>query len=380
MQGKYGTMIVVKYQVHNSASQGGVYLHFNTKNTHSQAVDMLGEMAKKRRANDRTAPWMEKHVSEAALANFKHCGDYLVFLEDETREHKKLEVGFFCKQRLCPGCGWRASLASAKCLGAIAAKMEESGRVMLMCTLTVRNVGAEDLTDTIRRINRAWSKMLKREIFKPWADYVRKLEVTYNKDSDTYHPHLHVILFVTQSYFGKRYISQRKLLEAWRSAYGDQNITNVDIRRCKSYKDGSNAVLEVAKYTAKSSDYTQSETVFDAMYQGLYHARLMEYAGACKTLRDDYRKGKLEMYEQADTTLYTMRVVYIWSAITNAYDEHDVQAYDMSAAQLARLQRDEKRLATYAMAEADRLLSWSNWLSLDWVRALRDADEIEVAQ
>lgn len=373
-------MIVVKYQVHNSASQGGVYLHFNTKNTHSQAVDMLGEMAKKRRANDKTAPWLAKHISETALANFQHCGDYLVFLEDETREHRKLEIGFFCKQRLCPGCGWRASLASAKCLGAIAAKMEADGRVMLMCTLTVRNVGADDLAETIRRINRAWSRLLKRDAYKVWADYVRKLEVTYNKDSDTYHPHLHVILFVSPSYFGKRYISQKKLLNDWREVYGDQAIQNVDIRRCKSYKDGSSAVLEVAKYTAKSSDYTQSEVVFDAMYRGLYHARLMEYAGACKGLRVDYKRGRLEVYEQADTTQYTLRVVYVWSCISNAYDEHDVQAFDMSAAQLERLQRDEKRLATYAMAEADRLLGWSNWLSTDWVRALRDADEIEVVQ
>lgn len=343
-------------------------------------MDMLGEMAKKRRANDKTAPWLAKHVSEQALANFKHCGDYLVFLEDETRQHKKLEVGFFCKQRLCPGCGWRASLASAKCLGAIAAKMEADGKIMLMCTLTVKNVGAEDLLATIRRINRAWSRMLKRDAYKVWADYVRKLEVTYNKDSDTYHPHLHVILFVSPSYFGKRYISQKKLLADWRTAYGDPAIQSVDIRRCKSYKDGSSAVLEVAKYTAKSSDYTQSEEVFDAIYKGLYHARLMEYAGACKRLRDDYKHGRLEAYEQADTTLYTLRVVYVWSTIANAYDEQDVQAYDMSAAQLERLQRDEKRLATYAMAEADRLVSWSNWLSLDWVRALRDADEIEVVQ
>lgn len=373
-------MIVVKYQVHKSASQGGVYLHFNTEKAHSQAVDMLAEMAKKRRSNDRTAPWLAKHVSEAALANFTHCGDYLVFLEDETREHKKLETGFFCKQRLCPGCGWRASLANAKCLGAIAAKMEDNGKVMLMCTLTVRNCGADDLTDTIRRINRAWSKLLKREAYSVWADYVRKLEVTYNKDSDTYHPHLHMILFVSKSYFGKRYISQRKLLQDWREVYGDPAITNVDVRRCRSYSDGSSAVLEVAKYTAKSADYSRSEEVFDAMYRGLFHARLMEYGGACKALRDDYRHGRLEAYEQADTVQYTLRVVYVWSAIANAYDEHDVQEYDMSAAQLERLQRDEKRLAAYAMAEANRLISWQDWLRTDWVRALRDADTWEVAE
>lgn len=355
-------------------------MHFNTKSTHSQAVDMLGEMAKKRRANDRTAPWLAKHVSDAALANFMHCGDYLVFLEDASREHKKLEVGFFCKQRLCPGCGWRSSLASAKCLGAIAAKMEDDGKIMLMCTLTVRNVGADELASTIRRINRAWSRLLKRDAYKVWADYVRKLEVTYNKDSDTYHPHLHVILFVSPSYFGKRYISQKKLLKDWRDVYGDQAIQNVDIRRCRSYKDGSSAVLEVAKYTAKSADYTQSEAVFDAMYRGLYHARLMEYAGACKGLRDDYKHGKLEFYEQADTTQYTLRVVYVWSYISNAYDEQEVKPFDMSKTQLERLQRDEKRLAAYAMAEANRLIGWSEWLNTDWVRALRDADKLEVVE
>lgn len=354
-------------------------MHITTEFDRSQAPAELVQMARKRRANDRTATWLAKHVSESALANFRHCGDYLVFLEDEAREHRKLETGFFCKQRLCPGCGWRAALASAKCLGAISAKMEQDGRVMLMVTLTVRNCSADELADTIRRINRAWSRMLKRDAYKVWADYVRKLEVTYNAETDTYHPHLHCIVYVARSYFGKRYISHERLLNDWRSAYGDPSITNVDLRRCRSYKDGSSAVLEVAKYTAKSSDYAKSEEVFDAMYKGLHHARLMEYAGRCKTLREQYRAGDLAEYTKADTTLYTLRVVYVWSQIANAYSVHDVQDYDMSAAQLARLQRDELKLATYAMAEAKRITGWQAWLAADWVRALRDADDLEVA-
>lgn len=40
--------------------------------------------------------------------------------------------------------------------------------------------------------------------------YVRKLEITYNKKRDDYHPHFHVFIAVNKSYFTDKdyYISQ----------------------------------------------------------------------------------------------------------------------------------------------------------------------------
>lgn len=355
-------------------------MHHNTKSGKGQGKDLLEQIAKKRQTNDETAQWMRKHLSDAAYGNFLHCGDYLVFLEDETREHKKLDVGFFCGQRLCPGCAWRATLKAAQCLGAISSKLSEEGKIMLMITLTVPNIPADQLRAKMLEMNRAWARMMKRDRYKVWSDYIRKMEITYNAVADTYHPHIHVLVYVSPGYFGRSYISRDQLLQDWRDAMRDQSIMDVYLQRCRSQKAGTNAIVEVAKYVAKSADYAHSEEVFDTFYHALHHARLLEYAGRCRALRDDFKAGKLLAYEATDTVVYTLKVVYIWSRIDRAYSVNDIQPYSMTQAELDKLKRDEGRLIAYAMEQANRLEGWLVWLNTDWVRALRDADDLEVVE
>lgn len=361
-----------------------VYLHDNTYKLASQAPE-LQETGRKRRAADIIAPWLDKHVTDAQRSRFRHCGDYLVYLETDDRTKRKLDVGFFCGIRLCPGCAWRESIRNAERVASISGALADQKRVMLMVTLTVPNVPADRLRSTVQHINRSWNKLMHRQQYAAWADNIRKLEITYNRHSDTYHPHLHCIVYVKPGYFkGKTYISQAQLLQDWREVTGQPEITQVDVRRCRD-RGTTNAVLEVAKYSAKASDYSQSEDVLDTMYGALHHTRLMTYAGQCKALSTAYDGGELEEYKQLDTTRYTMRVVYVWSRLDDgswAYCEHDAQPYDMDIAEMDRLRHDEERAVAYAMDAANRMESWSHWMRTDWVRALRDADasELEVVE
>lgn len=377
-------MRMVEISIATKAHKGVVYLHDNTFRLASQAPE-LRETGRKRHAADIVAPWLDKHLSDAQRSRFRHCGDYLVFLETDDRTERKLDVGFFCGIRLCPGCAWRESIRNAERVASISGALADQGRVMLMVTLTVPNVGAEDLRRTVQHINRSWIRLLKRQRYAVWADSIRKLEITYNRRTDTYHPHLHCIVYVRPGYFkGKSYISRDQLLQDWREVTGIPGITQVDVRRCRD-RGTTNAVLEVAKYSAKASDYSQSEEVLDTMYGALHHTRLMTYAGKCKALSTAYDGGELEEYKQLDTTRYTMRVVYVWQRLDDgswAYCEHDTQPYDMDAAELDRLRHDEERAVAYAMEAAARQESWSEWMRTDWVRALRDADpeELEVAE
>lgn len=351
-------------------------MHNNIPRPTCQGRDDLVALARKRRANDHIIDWMRKWLSAESLAAMQHCGDYLVMLEDATRTQRKLDVGYFCGQRLCSGCAWRAAVKSAQCVAAISGALQDEGRVMLMVTLTVPNVPADELRATIQHINASWTRLTKRQRYKPWADSIRKIEVTYNARTDTYHPHLHAIAYVTPGYFrGQSYIARDKLLSDWREVTRNPAITQVDIRRCRDMGNSS-AILEVAKYSAKASDYAQSERVLDAMYQALYHTHTMTYAGRCKQLRRDYLVGKLERYEQIDTTKYTMRVVYVWHRLHGSYAEHDMQPYDMDAAELERLRRDEERAVAYAMERAKRATELEWLYKTDWMRADWDAAEV----
>lgn len=359
-------------------------MHDNINRAASQ-VPELRDARCKRRAADIIAPWLDKHLSPAQRDRYRHCGDYLVYLEDDAREHRKLDVGFFCGVRLCPGCAWRQSVRSAQRVAAIAAKLADERRVMLMVTLTVPNVPADQLRSELRHLSRSWHKLMRRQRYAAWADYVRKLEITYNRARDDYHPHIHAVVFVRPGYLsGRQYISQQQLLADWRDVTGMPQITQVDVRRCRD-RGTSSAVLEVAKYSAKASDYSHSEQVLDAMYTALHHTRLMDYAGRCKQLSAAYDDGQLAEYEQLDTVRYTMRVVYVWQRLDDgswSYVEHDAQPYDMDEAEADKLRRDEARAVAYALAAADRQDSWSRWMRTDWVRELRAADaaDLEVVE
>ena len=305
-----------------------MYEYDITAGSKSQLDELVGKLKPKKEWAQKAAPWLAKHVSATQLGYYTHCGDYMTMLADETLTKRKIETAFFCKLRLCPGCAWRASLRSAACVAAIAQQLQAEKRIMLFVTLTVPNVPADKLRGTCIDIGKAWTRITKRKRYSVWADSIRKLEITYNAIRDDYHPHMHMIVFVAPSYFkgGGGYISQAQLLEDWRAATGDDSITQVDIRRCRDRESGSNAILEVAKYSAKASDYTLSERVYDAMYRTMHHLRAMTYAGRAKALKADFDAGRLDHFLPTDDTEYVYRLIYRYYA-DMGYVQTDMKEY-----------------------------------------------------
>lgn len=281
----------------------------------SQIDDLLLKLKPKMGWAQKSHIYLAKHVSDIALRRHIQCGDYITLLTDNTGQKRKIETAYFCGHRLCPGCAWRASLRAATTVSAISQYLAEKSHVMLFVTLTVPNVRAAVLRDSIQDINRAWDKLIRRKSYRVWGNNIRKLEITYNPLRDDFHPHLHIVVYVTKSYFqGANYISQAQLLTDWRAATGDDNITQVDVRRCKDKPGRSNAILEVSKYAAKASEYTQSEFVYDTMYAALHHTRSMTFAGACKAAKAEYDAGRLNYLLPRDDTQYVYRLIYRYYA------------------------------------------------------------------
>lgn len=126
-------------------------------------------------------------------------------------------------------------------------------------TLTVKNCYGEDLKDTLDLMTSAFNKMNQRKAFKKAIKgYFRSLEITYNKEEDTYHPHFHLILAVNKNYFtdDKTYLSQSKWTRLWKESLKVDYTPVVDVRRVKSKdKNFSKVIAETAKYTVKSEDF-----------------------------------------------------------------------------------------------------------------------------
>lgn len=275
-------------------------------------------------------------LPDASADKLLHCGNYVVTQTTADRTHERIEIGYYCGQRLCPSCAWRQSVHDAQRLAAISAAAADRYKLrMVFVTLTVPNVSSSDLRDTIRDINKWYNKLRKRaKMTILLANTAKKLEITYNRKMETYHPHLHIICYVPSTYWTRgNYVSHDTLLAEWRAATGMQQITQVDIRVCRD-TDTSSAIQEVAKYAAKAADYTQSAEVMRTMYHALYGAQRLSLAGIARDLSRAYDRHELDQYIARDDTQYTLRVVYQWLA--GDYTEIGSSTIDQQSEQLTR--------------------------------------------
>ncbi|HEY4544215.1 MAG TPA: protein rep [Tissierellaceae bacterium] len=216
--------------------------------------------------------WKERKKSTLDLADsYKRIGsnkyyrvlDCSTFLEFRLAVDNSLKLSNanFCKVRLCPMCSWRRSLKIFGQVSRVMDHVEENYNYKyIFLTLTVKNCYGEDLRDTLDLMTKAFNTMTRRKAFKQAVNgYFRSLEITYNKENGTYHPHFHMILAVNDSYFKdtRIYLTQNDWTELWKSCLKVDYTPIVDVRRIKENKekDFGKVVAETAKYTVKPEDF-----------------------------------------------------------------------------------------------------------------------------
>lgn len=237
------------------------------------------------------------------------CAHYLEFAKNIDNDgvvdeaSTTLIKALFCRDRLCPMCQWRRSLLVFGQVFDIMNLIRDDYKFALL-TLTVPNVSPEGLRDSVKKLLSDFKLyMLYKDIKSVILGYYRSLEVTYNREADTFHPHLHIVLVLPKSYGGREYISREKWLDLWRKATGDESITQVDIRIIKNLEK---AVAEVVKYTLKGSDYIfpdNPELTDYCVYtlsQALKNVRSYGFAGV---FREAYQKLHFEDVESENVDL-----------------------------------------------------------------------------
>lgn len=267
-------------------------------------------------------------------AKIRECGSFLEFKQfsDNTL---KLHLANFCKARLCPMCAWRRSLKIYGQLSKIVNQVQKMGDYeFLFMTLTVRNCGETELNDTINALLKGYNKFFtKVAVKKAFCGAFRALEVTHNmnkksKSFDTFHPHFHVILAVTKSYFNSRYyLSSSQVSEIWKDCVNLDYFPVVDIRKINADRFGGieKAVAETAKYTVKDNDYIceddinmMDKTIF-VLDDALAGRRLVSYRGifqeAAEILKlDDAINGDLVHVGDETETEEAYKIVrYCWN-------------------------------------------------------------------
>lgn len=226
------------------------------------------------------------------------CGNYLEFATHKENGDRHLIGADFCRDRLCPMCNWRRSLRVFSDLSKVLDLAVGSGSdyVPVFLTLTVRNCAPEQLRSQIACMTAAWKRFTQiLAVKRAFCGWFRCLEITYNRKDNTMHPHFHVVMLAHRDYFkSEDYLSIHDIVAYWRQALMANYDPVCHIRRIRGKSDKSpdlrKAVLEVAKYAVKDTDYLiatdddLTDYLVDNLAVGLNGARLIAYGGLLKKL------------------------------------------------------------------------------------------------
>lgn len=244
---------------------------------------------------------MKKHAE-----NVRDCGNYLQFVRDpKNKKHMVLAKAFFCKDRFCALCQWRRLLKVTFQMKRTIEKslIENPTSRFLFLTLTVKDVKGNEIRDSIKKMNRAFTRMMSWKNLKSVViGFVRSTEITVNRETMMYHPHLHVLLQVKSSYFkGGNYLSHNDWCNLWGKAMKLDYKPLVSVSTIKPKKTGDDsivsAVAEVGKYTVKPTTYLSTDKSFDiqiikTLRQQMSHLRMVSYGLELKKIHKDLFSDK----------------------------------------------------------------------------------------
>lgn len=223
----------------------------------------------------------------------------------------------FCHLRLCPMCAWRKSREQYIKLRQVVDYLKNDKYRFILATFTIKNnielsLGIEQITSGFDNL-RHWKSI--KDISK---GYIRSLEITYNKKTGEFHPHLHVLFCVSSDYFHKdNYKTQDWWRVQWESAADIPYKSQVDVRAVRADTERK-AIAEIAKYMVKPSsvlkisDHSEKVAVLHTIMQDTHHRRLRTYGGCIRSALKDL---KINIDNDDDMNIESGQAVeyYIWS-------------------------------------------------------------------
>lgn len=290
--------------------------------------------------NGKVRPWKEKKLANLTYAEYlqileikkafrvKKCGNLLTFTKSE--DGLKLYQTWFCKSRLCPLCAWRYAMKNSYELSSILDvfyKRYPKSRFLFL-TLTEENAKQGELKEKLAEMNRALYKLFQyKKVQKDLLGYVRSTEITVNRKEKSFHQHIHILLAVSPTYFGKgHYLSQDDWSKLWQKARKLDYKPVVNIKTVSDSKKDKSLVAsakEVAKYQVKSSDYITEDVESDLEFlkeleKALFHKRQLSFGGEFKVIRkelklEDREDDLVHVDGENTSAAETEKIIFLWN-------------------------------------------------------------------
>lgn len=267
------------------------YLNNTTLDYQSQVQKTLRKCEVKRKLNESVIEWLfNKQLNEYAYA-LEDCATVIGFTNIADVAH--VTKANFCRKRLCNICAWRRQSRFTAQTFPVMQILQSRGYRFIFATLTVPNVPLEKLQDTINLLMSSYDRLLKhRKVKRSWLGKVRALEVTYNREGQTFHPHIHILVAVRNEYFNDNslYITVDEFRDYWEESLQTtyDYPLQVDIR---AVDNEERATVETLKYTFKSS---KDATALEGFYTALRGRRLVSFSGVFAEVRKELKLSDFE--------------------------------------------------------------------------------------
>lgn len=258
-----------------------------------------------------------------SFGDFKHAVRYYNCGTQIEMQNGSIKTANFCRDRFCPMCEWRRTkkLTSQNMMVYDAIKNETAEEKdihkknrMIFLTLTVPNVPLSDLGSTLRNMSAGWNRFRNHRAVKkqPIIGFARKLEITYNEKTNTYHPHYHVLMTVRgwsadqkswAHWWTVSMQSEIGLIVDIRAAYDDDTVV-VDTQAGKI----SSSVRELSKYMAKASDVleaVQTADDWETLRAAVGGVREVSYGGIWRDYRKKFGFVDIEKDDLTDNEVVT---------------------------------------------------------------------------
>jgi plasmid rolling circle replication initiator protein Rep len=184
--------------------------------------------------------------------------------------------GSLCRKRFCTECN---RIKTAELTNGYKQPMLELGKLYFI-TLTTPNVKGSELKKEIKKMIKAF-QLIKNNIRKTYKikiNGIRKIEITYNQESNTYHPHFHLI---------QDNLNASNLIQAlWIKQFPKASIKAQDIREINSTDES--AFIELFKYATKetnSKGAIYSGEVLHTIYSSIQGIRIYQTYGSIKKVK-----------------------------------------------------------------------------------------------
>ena len=278
------------------------YLHDNnnTEQSKSQEQKTLRKLCRKKNENADIINYLYEIGEDIKANNIKQCATFIGITE--LNGITKIVKSNFCRERVCKICAWRRQAKFISQMIPTLSALQRKGYGFIFATLTLKNCKYNEVSKNIDILMNGYNLLCKRrEIKRAWKGMCRSVELTYNDITDTFHPHIHVLIAIDETYTDN-YITQSRLSTIWKECVNVEYTPVVDIRKVN---DNTKATLETLKYALKPTQYKQALNVF--LYE-LKGRRLISFSGVIAKQRQLLKYSSLEdddLNDELNTNTFT---------------------------------------------------------------------------